>query len=93
MYAFIRNNRCTGLIARKTEGFSGSDLAELCRVAASECMARVIINKGGEKKDGEEFDEAKALEGGILTTRDILEAMKTVQASVIASRTHRSWVA
>jgi len=66
-------------IAEITHGFTGADLAALCREAAMSALRRVLpkINLEGGVIPSEVFDELK------VTKEDFLEALKGIQPSAL----------
>ncbi|QOJ79697.1 CDC48 family AAA ATPase [Infirmifilum lucidum] len=66
-------------LAEITHGFTGADLAALCREAAMRALRRVLpkINMESEKIPAEIFNELK------VTRQDFMEALKDVQPSAL----------
>jgi SpoVK/Ycf46/Vps4 family AAA+-type ATPase len=70
------------VVAQRTEAYSGSDLAELCKAAAG---AAVIRELAKEEEEGEGEVGAKKV---VLTTDDILQALDTVKSTTKTSEDH-----
>ena len=68
-------------IVRKTEGFSGADITNVCREAAYQPMRRNLKAQGGFKNilDLKKFEQDVDIP---LTKEDFLEALKNVNKSV-----------
>ena len=69
------------LIVKKTQGFSGADITNVCRQAAYMPMRRKLKNQGGFKNIGDmkKFEEEVNVP---LTKDDFAEALKNVNKSV-----------
>lgn len=66
-------------LVEKTEGYSGADIANLCRDAAMFPMRRKLKEEGGIEKFKEKGMEVKEIP---LEMRDFEEALKNIKRSV-----------
>lgn len=80
-------------IVKKTEGFSGADITNVCREAAYMPMRRKLKNEGGFKNitDLKKFEEEVSVP---LKKEDFIEALKSVNKSVGKEDLHKydSWM-
>jgi katanin p60 ATPase-containing subunit A1 len=75
-------------IVKKTEGFSGADITNVCREAAYMPMRRKLKNEGGFKNitDLKKFEEEVSVP---LKKEDFIEALKSVNKSVGKEDLHK----
>jgi katanin p60 ATPase-containing subunit A1 len=73
---------------KKTEGFSGADITNVCREAAYMPMRRKLKNEGGFKNitDLKKFEEEVSVP---LKKEDFIEALKSVNKSVGKDDLHK----
>ena len=78
-------------LARRTEGYSGDDITNVCRDAAMNGMRRKIVGKRPEEIRAMSKEEVAAP----ITMEDMNEALKRIQPSVAREdvERHLEWLA
>jgi len=80
-------------LASAAEGFTGAELASICRSAASRALERAVEDFAGVVAGGDPLRDAgsgaTSVEDCLVTEEDLMAAVREVQASSVVRRTTR----